>query len=68
MPHETRTRTLAKMVTYRVAAAAFLAAVTYYATGSAALTGVVTLFFNVGGSFVYYGVERLWDDISWGRN
>jgi uncharacterized membrane protein len=65
--HETKARSLAKMVTYRVAAAALLAAVTFYVTGSTGLTGVVTLVFNVGGALVYYGVERLWDDIAWGR-
>ena len=55
------------MVTYRVAAAALLAAITFYLTGSAGLTGVVTLVFNVGGAGVYYGIERLWDVIAWGR-
>ena len=67
MPHETRARSVAKMVTYRVAAAALLAAITFYLTGSAGLTGVVTLVFNVGGAVVYYGIERLWDVIAWGR-
>jgi uncharacterized membrane protein len=67
LPNETRARSLAKMATYRVAAAALLAAVTFYLTGSTGLTGAVTLVFNVGGALVYYGIERLWNDISWGR-
>ena len=67
MPRETRARSLAKMLSYRIGAAALLAGITFYLTGSTGETAFVTVVFNVGGSVVYYGYERLWDAISWGR-
>jgi len=45
-----------------------LALLTFYFTGDPGTTTIITLLFNVGGAAVYYGFERLWDAINWGRN
>ncbi len=55
------------MTTYRVAIIALLAAVTFYYAGNAGEATAITVVFNVIGSVLYYGYERLWDSISWGR-
>jgi uncharacterized membrane protein len=65
--HETKARSFAKMITYRVTVAALLAAITFYVTGNASTTALITVVFNVGGSLLYYGFERLWDAVPWGR-
>ena len=49
---------------YRVWAIALLAAISYYFTGNA---GEATMF-NVGGTLAYYSLERLWEDLNWGRS
>ena len=67
MASETRTRSLIKMVTYRLSAVALLAAVSFYYTGNAGESTVISLVFNLVGSVVYYACERLWDAINWGR-
>ena len=67
MKSETRTRSLTKTLSYRVVVAALLAAVAYAFTGNAGQTTVITVVFNAGGTVVYYGYERLWDAITWGR-
>jgi uncharacterized membrane protein len=64
---ESRARSLAKTVAYRVVAVALLAAVTYAFTGNLGETTLVTIVFNIGGTVAYFGLERLWDGIDWGR-
>ena len=56
------------MIAYRVLVFALLAAVTYYFTGNASQTTVISVVFNVAGSLAYYVYERLWDAIPWGKS
>ena len=65
---DSRGRTLAKTIVYRVVAIALLAAITYYLTGDAGEATTITILFNVGGTVSYYGLERLWEYIDWGRS
>ncbi|HEV2227306.1 MAG TPA: DUF2061 domain-containing protein [Nitrososphaerales archaeon] len=67
MKSETRARSIVKTLAYRTIIAAILALLTYYFTGSATTTTIITVLFNVMGAAVYYGFERLWDSINWGR-
>ncbi len=67
MNSERRARSLVKMIAYRIVVFALLAAVTYYFTGNAGQTTVISVVFNVAGSAVYYVYERLWDVIPWGK-
>jgi uncharacterized membrane protein len=59
---------MAKTVTYRVVIFALLAAITYYYTGNAGETTVISIVFNVSGAVIYYFFERLWNAISWGKD
>jgi len=47
--------------------AALLALITFYFTGNPGTTTIITIVFNLGGAVVYYGFERLWDAINWGK-
>lgn len=64
---ETRTRSIVKTLTYRIVVGAMLALITFYVTGNPSTTTIITVLFNLGGAAAYYGFERLWDSISWGR-
>jgi len=64
---ESRARSLTKTLSYRVIVIALLAAVTYAFTGNAGETTVITVVFNIFGAAIYYGFERLWDAIEWGK-
>jgi len=64
---DTRARSLAKTLVYRVAAVLLLAAVTFVFTGNLGETTFVTVVFNAAGAAVYYGLERAWDRTDWGR-
>ncbi len=55
------------MVTYRIVIVALLAAITLYYTGNPGEATAITIVFNAGGSAVYYGFERLWGSIEWGK-
>ena len=55
------------MLTYRIAVIAILAEVTFYFTGNAGEATAISVVFNIAGSLVYFGYERLWDSIGWGR-
>jgi len=64
---DSRGKTLAKTVVYRVWAIALLAAITYYYTGNAGEATTVTILFNLGATLAYYGLERLWESMNRGR-
>ena len=64
---DSRGRTLAKTLVYRFVAIALLAGITYYYTGSAGEATTITILFNVMGTVAYYGLERIWEDVFWGR-
>jgi len=65
---DSRSRSLAKTVAYRVVAIALLAGITYYFTGNAGEATGITVLFNVTGAIAYYGLERLWESVEWGRS
>ena len=67
MSRDTRERSLAKTVVYRVVAIALLAGISYYYTGNAGEAGLITILFNATGTVSYYGLERLWESVEWGR-
>jgi uncharacterized membrane protein len=64
--NETRARSLAKTVVYRIVAIVMLAVITYVFTGNLGETTVVSVLFNAGGALAYYGLERYWDGVHWG--
>ena len=67
MRSESKARSLAKTLSYRVIVIALLAGVTYAFTGNAGETTVITVVFNIFGAAIYYGFERLWDAVEWGK-
>ena len=67
MIRDSRGRTLAKTIVYRVVAVALLAGITYSYTGSAGEATTITVLFNAVGTIAYYGLERLWEYVQWGR-
>ena len=68
LSRDSRGRSLTKTAVYRVWAVALLAAISYYFTGNAGEATTITILFNVGGTLAYYGLERLWEGLNWGRN
>jgi len=67
LSRDSRERSLAKTAVYRVVAIALLAAISYYYTGNAGEAGLITILFNASGTAAYYGLERLWESVEWGR-
>jgi uncharacterized membrane protein len=68
LSRDSRGRSLAKTVVYRVWAIALLAAISYYFTGNAGEATTITILFNAGGTLAYYGLERLWAYLDWGKS
>ena len=68
LSRDSRRRTLAKTVVYRTVAIALLAGIAYFYTGNAGEATTITVLFNVTGAIAYYGLERLWEAVHWGRN
>jgi len=68
LSRDSRGRSLAKTIVYRVVAIALLAGISYYYTGNAGEAGLITILFNASGTVAYYGLERLWESVEWGRN
>jgi uncharacterized membrane protein len=67
LSRDSRTRSLAKTLVYRVVAIALLAVVGYLYTGNAGEATTISILFNLAGALAYYVIERLWESIEWGR-
>lgn len=67
MAKESRSRSLAKSTTYRVLIVMTDLVVVYFLTKRTDVTLGVTVFTNIASALMYYGHERAWNYISWGR-
>jgi len=67
LSRDSRERSLAKTIVYRLVAIALLAALSFYYTGNAGEATTITILFNVLGALAYYGLERLWENVEWGK-
>jgi uncharacterized membrane protein len=68
LSRDSRERSLAKTIVYRLLALALLAGISYYYTGNPGEAGLITVLFNASGTIAYYGLERLWESVEWGRD
>jgi len=64
---ETKRRSLAKAISWRLVAVFVLGLVSYLFTGNWYETAFITLVYNAVQVVVYYVHERMWDLLSWGR-
>ncbi len=64
---ETRFRSLAKAVCWRMVALVILATVSYIFTRSFKETGLITGVYTVIQIAVYWAHERVWQRVRWGR-
>jgi len=65
---DTRRRSMAKSVTWRVFGIILLAVITYFTTGgSLKEMTIITLLFHGIRFVLYYFHERFWERISWGK-
>jgi len=63
---ESRKRSIAKAISYRIICIIMLALVTYLITGDIfEMTSIVIVFQSIQ-MFIYYFHERLWERIKWG--
>ena len=65
---DTRKRSLVKAVIWNLIGLASMALVGYFATGSVALGGKITLINAAIGLACYVIYERVWTRIRWGRH
>jgi len=64
---ETRRRSVVKAVLWQLLGLVVLSAVGLLLTGSVALGGAIALVNTATGFVLYFGYERLWSRIRWGR-
>ena len=64
---ETRSRSWAKSVSWRLIGIVYLAVLALVLTGSWKETGMLTVLFHGVRLVMYYAHERLWARVSWGR-
>lgn len=65
--HETRTRSVAKAVTYRVLIMTADGLFVYFVTHSQSLALTFVIVSNLYTTLLYLVHERVWDRISWGK-
>jgi len=64
---DTRWRSLAKSITWRVMGIIILGGLSWLFTRNWEKTGLITITFNAIRLILYYFHERAWERISWGR-
>ena len=63
---DSRKRSIAKAISYRIICIVMLSIVTYLITGNIfEMTSIVIIFQSIQ-MFIYYTHERLWERIKWG--
>ena len=70
MPHplEAHTRSLAKAVSWRVTGTIDTFIISYFVTGKATIAGTIAAVEIATKILIYYGHERIWALIPWGRS
>lgn len=63
---DSRRRSIAKSVIYRVLTVAADFAIIYLVTRGIAQTIVLTIITNIASTVLYYGHERIWNRVRWG--
>jgi len=64
---DTKKRSLAKSVVWRIIAIVVLGTVSYFVTEDWKQVTVITVLFNCLQVVLYYSHERIWSRISWGK-
>ncbi len=64
---DTRLRSIAKAVVWRIVSIIVLVIIAYMITGDLKETSVITILFQVILAVLYYLHERIWGRISWGK-
>lgn len=64
---DTKKRSLAKSLTWRIIGILILGAITYFITGSWGETTIIAFTFHGIRFVLYYYHERIWENIQWGR-
>ena len=65
---ESRKRSLIKTATFRGLIVLASTVITYAITKDIEHTTLISIIFNVTATAIYYGHERLWDKIVWGKS
>lgn len=65
--HETKTRTVAKMILWRVIATSITWGTVYSFTDTFAESSKITLIAALIGMTAYYVYERAWNGVDWGK-
>lgn len=65
--NETRMRSILKSLSYRILSIVVDTAVAYFFTRTLSLSLVIVLVVNAYSTFLYYGHERIWGRIRFGR-
>lgn len=67
MAVQTRRRSIVKAASYRLFATSIVIAVAFLTTGNLGASTTIGVLAAVAKTVLYYGWERLWERISWGR-
>lgn len=65
--HETRTRSILKAIVWRLLVIISDSIVIYLLTRRADITAALVTITNLTSTLLYYGHERVWNSIRWGR-
>ncbi len=66
-PRDSKKRSLAKAISWRIVALIVLGTISILITGSWKETSLITIIYTILQVFIYFLHERLWDRIAWGK-
>ena len=63
--HETRKRSVAKTLSYRILSTIILGIISWAYTGELLATSAITITFTIVASVIFYLNERFWNRVNW---
>ena len=64
---ETKKRSIAKTISFRILATITTMVIVYIITGNLAIAGIIGFWEIITKLILYYAHERVWDVVKWGR-
>ena len=65
--HESKTRSLAKAISWRITGTVDTFIISFFITGQIALAGAIALTEVITKVFLYWAHERVWNKVKWGK-
>lgn len=66
--NDSPTRSLIKTISWRITGSGATFLISYFISGNMSVAGTIAIIQMVANTILYYGHERIWNKVSWGKD